>query len=288
MAHTSAYARAPRPRGRPQPPLPPPPPIAAVQKIGGLEEELKLKLIDLNVLKGSLQQFERRTQGNLMVRGLTDIVQEDDVLDSEYMTTVMVVIQKSSMKDFLLSYEKMADYVVPLSAKAISEDSEYVLFGVTLFKKSLEQFKAACREKRFTVRDFTFDAEQAAADDVKKAADETEYTRQNALLANWCAINYAEVLIMYLHLKAIRVFIESVLRYGLIAYRGQGMAPNMQAVILQPKKGRIEALRKALNTMFLSSSSVVEDAQEEVVIPGAGGDFYPYVSVSITYDPPSL
>jgi V-type H+-transporting ATPase subunit C len=259
-----------------------------VQKIGGLEEELKLKLADLNVLKSSIQQFERRTQGNLMVRGLTDIVQEDDVLDSEYMTTVMVVIQKSSMKEFLLSYEKMADYVVPLSAKAISEDSEYVLFGVTLFKKSLDQFKLACRDKRFAVRDFTFDAEQAAADDAKKSADETEYARQIALLANWCVINYAEVLIMYLHLKAIRVFIESVLRYGLIAYRGQGMAPNMQAVILQPKRGKVESLRKALNTMFLSSSSVVDDAHEEVVVPGAGGDFFPYVSVSILYDPPAL
>jgi len=27
-----------------------------------------------------------------------------------------------------------------------------------------------------------------------------------------------------------------MLRYGLTAYRGKGMAPNMQAVILQPKK----------------------------------------------------
>eukprot|EP00967_Tisochrysis_lutea_P131775 scaffold229337_cov33-Tisochrysis_lutea.AAC.2 len=256
-------------------------------KIGGLEEELKVKLSDLNTLKGSLQAFERRTQGNLMVRGLGDIVQEDDILDSEYMTTVMVVIQKSMMKEFLLSYEKLADYVVPLSAKAISEDSEYVLFGVTLFKKSLEQFKNACREKRFAVRDFTFDAEQVAADEAKRANDESEYSRQNALLANWCAINYSEALIMFLHLKAIRVFIESVLRYGLIAYRGQGMAPNMQAVILQPKKGKVEVLRKALNTMFMSSSASA-DTHEEVVVPGSGGDFYPYVSVTIAFEPPAL
>jgi len=174
-------------------------------KIGGLEEELKAKVAELNALKGSLQAFERRGQGNLMVRGLGDIVQEDDILDSEYMTTVMVVIQKSSMKEFLLEYERLADYVVPLSAKAISEDSEYVLFGVTLFKKCLDQFKTSCREKRFTVREFEFNAEALAADDAKKAEDEAECSRQTAMLSNWCAINYAEGLTMMMHLKATEI-----------------------------------------------------------------------------------
>jgi len=39
-----------------------------LQKIGGLEEELKAKVSELNSLKQSLTAFERRTQGNLMVR----------------------------------------------------------------------------------------------------------------------------------------------------------------------------------------------------------------------------
>ena len=42
------------------------------------------------------------------------------------------------------------------------------------------------------------------------------------LLTNWCAINFAEAYTMMLHLKAIRVFVESVLRYG--AHRA---APNV-------------------------------------------------------------
>ncbi|EOD09662.1 vacuolar H+-ATPase, sector V1,subunit C [Emiliania huxleyi CCMP1516] len=232
-------------------------------KIGGLEEELKAKVAELNALKGSLQAFERRGQGNLMVRGLGDIVQEDDILDSEYMTTVMVVIQKSSMKEFLLEYERLADYVVPLSAKAISEDSEYVLFGVTLFKKCLDQFKTSCREKRFTVREFEFNAEG-------------------------CAINYAEGLTMMMHLKAIRVFIESVLRYGLTSYRGQGMAPNMQAVMLTPAKGKMDALRKTLGSLFATSASLMDEGGDEVAVPGAAGEFYPYVSVSVSVFPPVL
>lgn len=44
-----------------------------------------------------------------------------------------------------------------------TQDSEYVLFGVTLFKKCVDQFKAACREKRYTLREFTFSASQVRA-----------------------------------------------------------------------------------------------------------------------------
>jgi V-type H+-transporting ATPase subunit C len=42
-----------------------------------------------------------------------------------------------------------------------------VLFGVTLFKKCVDQFKAACREKRYTLREFTFSASQVRAIVVK-------------------------------------------------------------------------------------------------------------------------
>merc|ERR1719199_2427013 len=80
-----------------------------ISKMDALAEGTCFKLFRQHeALKGSLQAFERRGQGNLMVRGLGDIVQEDDILDSEYMTTVMVVIQKSSMKEFLLEYERLA------------------------------------------------------------------------------------------------------------------------------------------------------------------------------------
>ena len=60
------------------------------------------------------------------------------------------------MKDFEGYYEKMATYVVPRSGKLLHEDTEYGLYSVTLFKKSLEQFKAQAREKRLTLRDFTY------------------------------------------------------------------------------------------------------------------------------------
>ena len=48
-------------------------------RISSLDEELKVKTGELQVLRASLQAIERKTQGNLMVRGLADLVDESAV-----------------------------------------------------------------------------------------------------------------------------------------------------------------------------------------------------------------
>jgi V-type H+-transporting ATPase subunit C len=112
-------------------------------RISSLDEELKVKTGELQVLRASLQAIERKTQGNLMVRGLADLVDESMVIESEYMTTMWCVVQKALMKEFETGYERMATYVVPKSAILVSEDSEYALYRVIIFKKSLDEFKAS-------------------------------------------------------------------------------------------------------------------------------------------------
>jgi V-type H+-transporting ATPase subunit C len=254
-------------------------------RIAALDDELKLKMSELNALKGVLQGIERKTQGNLMVRGMADLVSEEDVMESEYMTTVYVVVPKANMKEFETGFEKMATYVVPRSAKLLGEDTEYGLYGVVLFKKSVDEFKASAREKRFTMREFTYDPQAVDNDRVKKATDEAEFSRLKGMLTNWCLINYSECYIMMLHLKAVRVFCESVLRYGLSPGFGGGMSPNFKAFLLHPKKGVGEKLRKVLAGLYSGNAEMIGDAEEETVIPGATGEFYPYVYTAIETEP---
>ena len=86
---------------------------------------------------------------------------------------------------------------------------------------------------------------------MKKREDTVTLERLKGMLANWCSINYAESYTMMLHLKAVRIFVESVLRYGLTATYAQGMVPNFKSFILQPKKGKAEALRKVRPVAWL-------------------------------------
>ena len=78
---------------------------------------------------------------------------------------------------------------------------------------------------------------------------------------------------------------ESVLRFGLTTSYMSGMTPNFKAFLLQPKKGKSEALRKALGALIGGSAVMAGEGEEEMVVPGAQGEFYPYVYTAIETEP---
>lgn len=70
---------------------------------------------------------------------------------------------RAQTQEWLASYEKLTDMIVPRSSQLITQDNEYGLYTVTLFKKVMEEFKLHAREKKFVVRDFTYNEEELAA-----------------------------------------------------------------------------------------------------------------------------
>lgn len=70
---------------------------------------------------------------------------------------------RANFTEWYGGYEKLTDMIVPRSTQLITQDSEYGLFTVTLFKKVIEEFKLHAREKKFIVRDFTYNEEELAA-----------------------------------------------------------------------------------------------------------------------------
>jgi len=99
----------------------------------------------------------------------------------------------------------------------------------------------------------------------------TEKDRQKRNLTRWCKTNFAEAFVAWVHLKAIRVFVESVLRYGLPV--------NFQAILMQPHKREDKRLRDILAESFkhLASVHVVTSKEEDAE------KFYPYVYISIDF-----
>lgn len=70
---------------------------------------------------------------------------------------------RSIFNDWNTTYERLTDMVVPHSSQLITQDQDFGLFTVTLFKKVVEEFKLHSREKKFVVRDFTYNEEEMAA-----------------------------------------------------------------------------------------------------------------------------
>jgi V-type H+-transporting ATPase subunit C len=66
----------------------------------------------------------------------------------------------------------------------------------------------------------------------------------------WLKINFSETSTAWVHVKAMRLFVESVLRYGLPV--------NFQAVIIKPHKKQSKRLREAIDNLYsyLNSSDM--------------------------------
>ncbi|VEU22486.1 DEKNAAC103584 [Brettanomyces naardenensis] len=181
-----------------------------------LDSDLKNAYSSYNSARSSLLAAQRKQTGDLTVKSLHDIVNKDDfVLGSEHLTTDILVIPKSLKKSFLDTYESITPFVVPRSAHLITEDAEYYLYGVTLFKKYEQQFLAAAREAKWIPREFNY-----SEDAINKMKNEyAEASREEASLKNdltrLSREAYSEITSAWIHIKLLRTFVESVLRYGL-------------------------------------------------------------------------
>lgn len=101
------------------------------------------------MMKSSLHTLQRKQVGNLSVRSLNDVIKKEHIVhDSEYMLTLVVAVPKSLEKEWKDSYETLTQMVVPRSSVKISEDEEFGLYTVVLFKRVEDEFTAKARENK--------------------------------------------------------------------------------------------------------------------------------------------
>ncbi|CAE6436397.1 unnamed protein product [Rhizoctonia solani] len=191
---------------------------ALVKEITSIDNVMKSKLSSYNLAKGSLTQMQRKKTGNLSVRSLIDIVKREHVIpESEYMETVFVAVPKSAVKQWNSGYERLAGMVVPRSSKLIQADEEYSLFSVVIFTKVRQEFSNKCRENKFIIREFDFNEEEIEKQrEELQMADLSEKELWTELL-RLARTNFSEAFQVLVHIKIVRLFVESVLRYGLPA-----------------------------------------------------------------------
>ncbi|XP_060068198.1 V-type proton ATPase subunit C 1-A-like [Ylistrum balloti] len=253
------------------------------KQVSQIEGDLKSKASAYNNLKGSLQNLERKATGNLLTRNIGDLVKKEDfVLNSEYLQTLLVVVPKANQHDWHLKYETLTDMIVPRSTKVLFEDDENCLCSVTLFRRVVDEFKHKCRENRFMVRDFTYNEEELAAGKTEITKLEADKKKQFGPLVKWLKVNFGECFSAWIHVKALRVFVESVLRYGLPV--------NFQAMLLQPHRKSVRTLRSVLSQLYSHLDNTALAASSEgghMDIPGLGmgnQEYYPYVYYKINLD----
>uniref|UniRef100_A0A2M4BR66 V-type proton ATPase subunit C n=1 Tax=Anopheles marajoara TaxID=58244 RepID=A0A2M4BR66_9DIPT len=253
------------------------------KQVGQIDADLKTKSAAYNNLKGNLQNLEKKQSGSLLTRNLADLVKKEHfILDSEYLTTLLVIVPKANMNDWNAHYEKITDMIVPRSSQLITQDSDYALCSVTLFKKVVDEFKLHARERKFVVREFVYNEEELAAGKNEITKLVTDKKKQFGPLVRWLKVNFSECFGAWVHVKALRVFVESVLRYGLPV--------NFQAILIHPNKKSTKRLRDVLQQLYghLDGSAASSGGNaDNVDIPGLGfgqSEYFPYVYYKLNVD----
>lgn len=155
-------------------------------------------------------------RGNLATKSLAAIVDPKLLVrDSEYLETHLVAVPNSNVKEFLKTYETISPMIVPRSSTFVDSDDEFALYAVTTFKKHSPEFIHGCREHKWTPRDFKY--KQGGREDEQKeidrvAADEKKLWGEALRLGR---TGWSEGAMVWIHVLALRVFVETVLRYGL-------------------------------------------------------------------------
>ena len=173
---------------------------------------------------------------------------------------------------------------------------------VVIFRRVVDEFKVAARTKSFQAKEVAAAAVELLAaaegdDSARKTGTSAasngtasagasvtdneatlarlrqEMEAKQGLLIQWCLASYGEAFSSWIHVTAIRLFVESILRYGL--------PPQFLPVLMRPNLKQQAALRK-----LLASNFGAVGGQHFTAEPGGAGgeDLFPYVSFTLNIE----
>ncbi|XP_044537772.1 V-type proton ATPase subunit C 1-like [Gracilinanus agilis] len=250
------------------------------KEVHQIDNDFNSRTATYEKLKENVNTMEKKQEGGFLTKSLAQIVKKEDfVLDSEYLVTILVVVSKANYEEWVKHYETLSDFVVPRSSRIISQDSDNYLCNVTLFKKVVNYFTTKAKERNFFVREFSYDEERMKKETEALSTAIFEKKKYFGPLFRWLQLNFSEAFISWIHVKALRVYVESVLRYGLPV--------NFQAMLLRPNEKNKKRLREVLNDLYRhlmgSSVALVADTSSSSVsdYDMDKEDYYPYVYFKI-------
>lgn len=251
-----------------------------VNNVTKLSDEIQIKANMLSDLKDRKKdQCAVKETSNYMLTNLCEVltpqtVKATDFIETEHLTTLVALIQERLVEDWLNSYEKFSDYVVPRSSSQFPNlvDKEGVtLWKVVVFKKFADQFIEAAQSKKFTVKKFIYDEKKYHDMIDSKTKIEAEIIRQETFLRRMCMAAFSDIFIAFIHINILRVFCESVLRFG--------VPPNFASFSIRINgESKEKKVRKKLFDIFATSDSIGRNFMEKA--DENDEKIYPYVSVS--------
>lgn len=237
------------------------------------DERVRIMLGEYNETRNKLTGALRKNEGNLSSRPIRELIvlynrEHQCFVDTEFLITVFVAVPAAMQKEWVETYWKLCEFVCPQSNRIVAEDKEYVLNSVVMFRRVAEDFTSACRKKRYVVREVEGDDLSVA--ELQQLQQKAEKEKKALYVLLWQ--QYCMCYVAWMHVKAVRVFVESLLKYG--------PPPRFISFVVQLPASKEAEVRKRISELYASSfASFVHDSTS--VDSGALQQEYPYVSLKI-------
>ena len=230
----------------------------------------------LNDLK--LKQKGQNEARNLMKHDYRELVikSKNEMKTTDYLCTMQCFVPNGNEKNFLDSYMKLAKgFVVPYSALRIDkgEDEKMQLYRVIVMKHMKDDFKLECQgQLRIACREYgeeELSKKPLEEKEIEKLSNESELKKHD--LQRHAESGYSEVFYALMHLKYLRLYVESCLKYT---------SGDYYSVMVYVSKDKEQ---KLISTMIKTFNDTKEQGwygtKEELK---ETEDFYPFILVKIS------
>jgi len=239
-------------------------------------------------LKNVSQQYTKNASLSLASKDLVEVfsptlVNKSDFINSQTMQTMLVVIPSASEGEF---FEKVYDLqnedgdqlaIADSHMKfSVTDKDNNSIFRVVVFRKFAEEFAKRCRAERWSCREFEYsaDAYQQYLQDKAKIAQEMQKAEYD--LKEVVKSAYSDVCQAWIHVKAIRLYVDALLRYGRDSVRDK-----VSPCILKVKVGKEAELKTALGKVLSDPNAFGQEYIGDVIEGDA--EVREYHSFSLVY-----
>ncbi|EXJ71485.1 V-type H+-transporting ATPase subunit C [Cladophialophora psammophila CBS 110553] len=260
------------------------------KEANSIDNDVRSKYNQYNSLRTSLQSLIRKRTGNLSTKSLAPLITDPKILvqnqHSEHLETHLIAVPNSNVKEFMRTYETLAPMVVPRSATFVAQDQEYSLYAVTMFRKHAQEFVHKARERKWVPRDYKYKEGGKEEEERELKRVEAEEKRVWGETLRLGRTGWSEAVMCLVHVVVLRVFVETVLRYGLPL--------DYVAVLIKTDSKREKRVRQGLDSeySYLAGNAFGRDkkgrllkdegtTQQDMVAGGEQGEYSAYVCYDI-------
>jgi len=255
-----------------------------------VDADLRTKTQEWLQLNRNITAAQSVATGSVLMRDLSDVLEERHIIDTESLKTLLVVVPNANLKEWFDTFESLevddlkermgggpfsGRVVMPKSSQVVVADTENTLVTMTILRPFEEQIKVTLREKRFTPREYNFEKDAGANQEKDMNALLERRKVAKLELHKYAKTHFTELFTCWVHLKAVRVWVESVLRFSLPA--------DFDVILIRPSEKKFfERIRKVLGDLFkgLVAEGVLDVAVDEHT-QGVGAlaseELFPYV-----------